>query len=982
MPGKRYASIQNPAQYRALRRQGMSKRRAAMISNGVTSGHTVKASATAPAVTPPHGPGGLLTTPGLGPTSRRWGRRKAAPPEQVRTKALPAPTRQLDAGHTGVMIALMVPPALAQRIAALDGVTEPAEQLHLTLAFLGDSTERPLASNDARVLAAVRDWAVRQVPLAGTINGVGRFLNAESDGTNAVYLAPDLPTLPALRQSLVAAIEAAGFDYAQNHGFTPHITVAYVPEDAPTPMIRFAAPLRFDRVTLAWGDAHYDLPLGTGARTKANYGARAGQVIAGNLARGGDGKFTSAGAATPAKGTTPARRPTSRPLPAGRRRATRGSAPKAPKAPTAAQQQRERERQADRQTRIDRQTQRDAERQTDRAQRQQDRITRQQERMADRAQRQADRERKLAQALAKKPTGGGKAPTATPTEAERRQQQQTERAQTARDTAAGLPAASQIAAGDVDALRLAAGQGGVSSARLRQLGLVGDDGMATDQGRRALTALELGKPAQYLAAVQDAAGRMDRARQAGERRTAAEASAQRRQQETARRQAEALTRRAAQAARVRGARLKVYKDAAGALRWVAHSTTAYRDRDGEILSEAALDADSQRMTATRQYGPLRYWHLGQPDPTDADAPWGPGVDLGDCDFSMQIGRTRVESGTFRDPAVARRIAAAADGYELSPGFFHPPTEPGAGGVFGQIHTFERSLVPTAYGRASNLFTGLTVKETTRMDPKEEQRRLEIAAKALGIPPAELAAGLARTDKSAADQQVAFKDAGLAVYELDGQPYVVRDGQLVALKAAMPAEEMIAAGETEVEDGAADAAEDAAEAEDVSEFIGDLSPSDFRALLRDEFAAAVQAMGAEIAGKMAAMDEQLKGMGYARAKEAGDAAKVADRVAALETQLKAARAELAGLSDDSAAGAQRRGFRPSEGGHDVPADVAAKLKADQQPAALRTGDAAVDSVAQWLAPDGSLPPIPGLGMALGTAQLFGINGAAPAGAGEE
>ena len=43
MPGaKKYASIKNPKQYRALKRSGMSKGRAAAISNGVTPGKTVK----------------------------------------------------------------------------------------------------------------------------------------------------------------------------------------------------------------------------------------------------------------------------------------------------------------------------------------------------------------------------------------------------------------------------------------------------------------------------------------------------------------------------------------------------------------------------------------------------------------------------------------------------------------------------------------------------------------------------------------------------------------------------------------------------------------------------------------------------------------------------------------------------------------------------------------------------------------------------
>jgi len=43
MPGaKKYASIKNPKQYRALRKHGMSKARAAAITNGTSPGRTVK----------------------------------------------------------------------------------------------------------------------------------------------------------------------------------------------------------------------------------------------------------------------------------------------------------------------------------------------------------------------------------------------------------------------------------------------------------------------------------------------------------------------------------------------------------------------------------------------------------------------------------------------------------------------------------------------------------------------------------------------------------------------------------------------------------------------------------------------------------------------------------------------------------------------------------------------------------------------------
>lgn len=172
-------------------------------------------------------------------------------------------------GHTGVMVAFYPDAAAARAIASQPDVTEAQADLHLTLAFLGDSTETALATNKQHLVEAIKLWAVEHgKPLKGTINGVGRFFNAESDGTNAVYVSPDVPGLPEVRQSLCEAIERAGLEYAQNHGFTPHLTVAYVPEDAPTPVIRVETPVVFSAVTLAWGDEHLVFPMGIGAATK------------------------------------------------------------------------------------------------------------------------------------------------------------------------------------------------------------------------------------------------------------------------------------------------------------------------------------------------------------------------------------------------------------------------------------------------------------------------------------------------------------------------------------------------------------------------------------------------------------------------------------------------------------------------------------------------------------------------------------------
>jgi hypothetical protein len=212
-----------------------------------------------------------------------------------------------------------------------------------------------------------------------------------------------------------------------------------------------------------------------------------------------------------------------------------------------------------------------------------------------------------------------------------------------------------------------------------------------------------------------------------------------------------------------GKSFAVFKDASGSYRWIARTTTAYRDRDGEILSEKALEEDAARMTVTGIYGPLRYWHVGQPDPLSIDAPWGTGLDIGDCDFSIVIGRTSIESGTFKNEALGRAFADDASSFELSPGFFHAATEPDAAtGVFDHIRRFERSTVPTKHGRASNLFTGLTVKEHS-MDQATYDKRVQAYldfAREKGIPPEAAAApivAMEQADKEAGEKQIAYKE---------------------------------------------------------------------------------------------------------------------------------------------------------------------------------------------------------------------------------
>lgn len=198
--------------------------------------------------------------------------------------------------------------------------------------------------------------------------------------------------------------------------------------------------------------------------------------------------------------------------------------------------------------------------------------------------------------------------------------------------------------------------------------------------------------------------------------------------------------------------LTIYKQANGTYRWVARSSNAYRDRDSQIVSQKALEDDVQRADTTKEYGTLRFWHM-------------PGVDIGDCDFNWMRGRTLIESGTFRDPAVAEKVAQKAADYQISIGFRHPHDEPDLDGVFHNIRRFERSLVPA--GRAANPFTSLSVtKEKQHMNDQVKTAALKALLDGDEAQVKEILAGAENSEKAADAMGISFKEASLNFDSVD------------------------------------------------------------------------------------------------------------------------------------------------------------------------------------------------------------------------
>ncbi len=191
----------------------------------------------------------------------------------------------------------------------------------------------------------------------------------------------------------------------------------------------------------------------------------------------------------------------------------------------------------------------------------------------------------------------------------------------------------------------------------------------------------------------------------------------------------------------------VFKQVNERYRWVLISSSAYRDRDQEIVSQKALEGAVVVGDRTGYRGPLRWWHV-------------PGLDIGDCDFQAMHGRFLIESGTFRDERIGAAVARKAHALQASIGFTHSPSDPDARGVFHHIAIFERSLVPI--GRAANPLTQLVVKDTTMKPEQEVQFRELLKDEALAE---KFLEAVSQRDKSAQESGLAFKESDPLLAEL-------------------------------------------------------------------------------------------------------------------------------------------------------------------------------------------------------------------------
>lgn len=168
--------------------------------------------------------------------------------------------------HTGAMIALRMTDDDAARLAVDGG--EPAEELHLTLLYLGEGADIDAASRQAIIdacTALAAEWqasAGGELAVVGDGFAVSLFNAADEEKSTAVVLGLSGEQLSAAHTQVADTVKGV-FGYpAQHEPWVAHVTLAYSDEpgmvDALTDR---SGPVTFDRLRIAFAGSVHDIPL-------------------------------------------------------------------------------------------------------------------------------------------------------------------------------------------------------------------------------------------------------------------------------------------------------------------------------------------------------------------------------------------------------------------------------------------------------------------------------------------------------------------------------------------------------------------------------------------------------------------------------------------------------------------------------------------------------------------------------------------------
>lgn len=163
-------------------------------------------------------------------------------------------TRVQKTNQTGGMIALIPREADAAKLVVPGG--DPAEEMHLTLVYLGDDATGMSAEDRTSAAMAAGSAAQQLAPVTTRVFAHATF-NPDGYAERepcSVYLVGDSPVIGPLRGALTPYAAAT-----QHEPYFPHITAGYGVMQS---RLSYAGEVVFDRLRLAIGDNVLDFPLG------------------------------------------------------------------------------------------------------------------------------------------------------------------------------------------------------------------------------------------------------------------------------------------------------------------------------------------------------------------------------------------------------------------------------------------------------------------------------------------------------------------------------------------------------------------------------------------------------------------------------------------------------------------------------------------------------------------------------------------------
>lgn len=159
------------------------------------------------------------------------------------------------------IVLLKIPKDVAAKICFKNDQIEKSDivdpkEMHLTLLYFPELHKKDIS----KIKEILQRFFSIQKKIDGKISGIGAFNRSkENDNKLVLYASYDAIKLPSLRQNLLLELNLFNIYPKQNHGFTPHISLAYLDDEKMLSSVNFLnEKCLIEEVQFRWGDETVD----------------------------------------------------------------------------------------------------------------------------------------------------------------------------------------------------------------------------------------------------------------------------------------------------------------------------------------------------------------------------------------------------------------------------------------------------------------------------------------------------------------------------------------------------------------------------------------------------------------------------------------------------------------------------------------------------------------------------------------------------